>query len=147
MYIGSAYKVTRGYLHAFGSVESNEPPEAPSISGEQNGKIGEEYWYEIGAVDPDNNPISLYIEWGDGTNSGWIMKQASGQIWYYEHTWSKWGTYTIRAKAKDVFDEESGVSEFKIKITIPRTRASYWFRFFDMFPILQKILSYILNNY
>ncbi len=139
VYIGSSYTMSQAYLHAFGPQESNAPPEAPSISGNKNGKIGEEYWFEIGAVDPDNNPISLYIEWGDGTTTGWTREQASGQIWYYEHTWSKWGTYTVRAKAKDVFDEESGLTEFKIKITIPRTRA--FLRFFDMFPILQRLLD------
>jgi outer membrane protein assembly factor BamB len=141
IYIGSSYEIGRGYLHAFGSVESNTPPEAPSISGEQSGKIGEEYWYEIGAVDPDNNPISLYIEWGDGTNTDWTRFQASGEKWYYDHTWSTPDTYTIRAKAKDNFNEESNWTEFEIKISNPRTRT--WLRFIDMFPIFQRLLAFM----
>jgi len=59
VYIGSSYEMSRGYLHAFGSVESNSPPGAPSISGTTNGKVGVDYWYTFVAHDPDNNPIQL----------------------------------------------------------------------------------------
>jgi len=147
VYIGSAYDIKRGYLHAFGPIESNSPPEAPSISGETNGKVGEKYWYSIGAVDPDNNPISLYIEWGDGTTTGWTWEQASSEIWYYDHIWSEKGSYIIRAKAKDVFNQESNWTEFEIKITNPRNKVSYYYyllQFLKRFPILQKILIFNL---
>ena len=146
VYIGSAYDIKRGYIHAFGSVESNVPPEAPTISGETNGKVGEKYWYSIGAIDPDNNPVSLYIEWGDGSTTGWTWEQASGEIWYYDHIWSEKGNYTIRAKAKDVFNEESNWTEFEIKISNPRNRVSHYYyllRFLERFPILQKILGFL----
>jgi outer membrane protein assembly factor BamB len=146
VYIGSAYDIKRGYLHAFGPIESNSPPEAPSISGETNGKVGEKYWYSIGAVDPDNNPISLYIEWGDGTTTGWTWEQASGEIWYYDHIWSEKGSYIIRAKAKDVFNEESNWTEFEIKISNPRNRVSYYYyllNFLERFPLLQKLFNFL----
>jgi outer membrane protein assembly factor BamB len=144
VYIGSTC-AGRGYLHAFGSVESNSPPDAPSISGESNGKVGVEYEFRFQAFDPDNNPVSFYIEWGDGSTTGWTFERASGEIYYYDHTWSEKGNYTIRAKAKDVFNEESNWTEFEIKITNPRNRLLYfyyWIRFLERFPIFQKLINY-----
>ena len=67
--------------------------------------------------------------------------QASGEIYFYEHTWSKPKTYTIKAKAKDVFDEESNWTEFEIKISNPRTRA--WLRLIDMFPNIFPLIRHI----
>ena len=78
VYIGSSFDDGKGYLHAFGTVESNEPPETPTITGETNGKVGESYWYSITAVDFDRNPISFYIDWGDG-DEGWTTERAFGE--------------------------------------------------------------------
>jgi len=142
VYIGSDWN-KGGYLHAFGNVESNGPPEAPSISGETNGKAGEQYYYGFQSFDPDNNPVSLYIEWGDGNTTGWTWEQASGEIWYYDHMWSEKGSYTIRAKAKDSLNEESNWTEFEIKITNSRNKALniyYWIRFLERFPMLERLL-------
>ena len=144
LYIGSASE-GRGYIHAFGPVESNSPPETPTISGETNGHVGEEYYYKLRVVDPDNNPISWYIEWGDGTHTGWTFERASGENCYYEHTWSKRGDYTIRAKAKDVLGEES--DWVYLEVTMPVNQQTsyplfYWFleRFPNAFPILRQLL-------
>ncbi len=142
IYIGSQWDLG-GYLHAFGSVESNSPPDAPSISGETNGKVGVEYEFRLQAFDPDNNPVSFYIEWGDGSTTGWTIERASGEYCYYVHTWSSKGNYTIRAKAKDVFNEESNWTEFEIKITNPRNRISFsylFLRFLERFPMLERLL-------
>jgi len=148
VYIGSTCE-GRGYLHAFGSVESNSPPDAPSISGNSNGKVGVEYEFRLQAFDPDNNPVSYYIEWGDGSTTGWTFERASGEIYYYDHTWSEKGNYTIRAKAKDVFNEESNWTEFEIKISDPRNRASINFlflRFLERFPNAFQIIRYFVKG-
>jgi outer membrane protein assembly factor BamB len=140
IYIGSL-SVFGGYLHAFGSVESNAPPEAPTILGESNGKVGVKYLFIFNSIDPDRNPISLYIDWGDGSN-GWTRECASGEDLKFEHSWSDKGNYTIRAKAKDVFNEESNWTEFEIKITNPRNRISFgslFFRFLEPLVLLYKM--------
>jgi len=130
IYIGSEC-VMGGYLHAFGPVESNSPPETPTISGETNGNVREEYAYKLRVVDPDNNPISLYIDWGDGTHTGWTFERASGENCYYGHKWEEEDNYTIRVKARDVLGEESDWAY--LEVTMP--------------PILQKILDVLrLNN-
>ncbi len=69
VYIGSQSEAG-GYIHAFGPVESNSPPETSTISGETNGEAGVGYWYTFVAVDPDNNPVTFYIDWGDGVKDG-----------------------------------------------------------------------------
>ncbi len=146
VYIGSAYEMSRGYLHAFGPVESNTRPEPPIISGKINGIIDKEYWYGIRVIDPDYNPISTYIDWGDGTNTGWNIERASGETYYYVHEWKKKGNYTIRSKAKDVFGEESDWAT--LEVTMPKTKQStnWWFiqlleKHPYMFPIIRKLLG------
>jgi len=149
VYIGSTWDIG-GYLHAFGYVESNSPPEAPSISGSPNGKVGEHYYFGFQSFDPDNNPVSFYIEWGDGSTTGWTFELASGETWYCDHTWSEKGNYTIRAKAKDVFNEESNWTEFEVKITNPRNRISFsslFLRFLEKFPNAFQILRFVIRGW
>jgi outer membrane protein assembly factor BamB len=144
VYIGST-SGGGGYLHAFGNVESNTPPEAPIISGETNGNVGQRYWYTFNSVDPDRNPISFYIEWGDDTTTGWTMERGSGENCYYDHTWSEPDTYIIKAKAKDVMGEESDWGT--LEVTMPRNKAlyysSFFIRFLERFPMLQKLLNFL----
>jgi outer membrane protein assembly factor BamB len=145
VFIGSQSE-GRGYIHAFGPVESNSPPNAPTISGETNGEAGDGYWYTFLAVDPDNNPVTFYIDWGDGSE-GWKVEGASGGKYYYEHTWSEQGDYTIRAKAIDTLGEESDWGY--LGVTMPMNQHSYSFpllqrlleRFPNMFPILRNLFD------
>ena len=148
LYIGSGDTIASGYLHAFGTVESNSPPEKPIISGASNGKVGEEYFFTFNSIDPDRNPISFCIDWGDGSG-GWTKEYASGEYVEFEHLWSKKGSYIIRAKAKDSFNEESDWTEFEIKITNPRNRLSsisLFLRFLERFPFLEKLLHIQPHN-
>jgi outer membrane protein assembly factor BamB len=149
VYIGSAYDIKRGYLHAFGPIESNTPPEAPIISGETNGNVGQRYWYTFNSVDPDRNPISFYIEWGDGTTTGWTMERGSGENCYYDHTYSEADTYIIRAKAKDVMGEESDWGT--LEVTMPRNKAlyysSFFMRFLERFPNAFQILRFVIRGW
>ena len=126
VYIGSSYNQGKGYLHAFGSVDSNVAPEEPTISGTVNGAAGEEYYYSFISNDLDNNPISYFIEWGDGTTSE-TVEYASGEKAWAEHIFNEQGTYTIRAKAIDTLGEESDWGE--LTVSMPRYKPStklYW---------------------
>jgi outer membrane protein assembly factor BamB len=145
VYIGCADDISRGYLHAFGSVESNEPPETPTISGETKGWAGRSYWYTFKSIDPDRNPIRFYIDWGDG-EEGWTSERASGESCYYEHTWSEQDKYTIRCKAKDVMGEESDWAE--LVVTMPRNRAYInrpFLNFLQQHPNLFPVLRHLLR--
>jgi SagB-type dehydrogenase family enzyme len=104
--------------HANGTSQNN-PPLAPSISGPSNGINGVLYNYTIVTTDPDGDDVYYYIEWGDGTSSGWIGPFASGTPVPFNHTWSQAGTYTIKVKAKDTFGSESIWTPFDITIAGP----------------------------
>jgi len=115
------------------------PPEPPSITGETEGQYGEEYEYTFVSTDPEDQDIRYYIDWGDGTNSGWIGPYNSGQEITESHTWDARDTYTIRAKAKDIFDEESQWGT--LEVTMPVNQQFY------SFPLLQRLLELFPNMF
>ena len=115
VYIGSAFDMDRGYLHAFGSVESNEPPGMPIIGGPSTGKKNEELYFHFTSIDPDNNPVSFYVDWGDGRTTESTEYASGEKAWIYR-TYTSKGNFTITAKAKDMLDEESSWSSFDVEI-------------------------------
>jgi outer membrane protein assembly factor BamB len=135
-----------GYLSAFGPIESNSPPETPMINGETNGKVTEEYWYEIGAVDPDMNPVSFYIDWGDG-DEGWTeLERASGELSLFGHQWWSRGNYTIRVKAKDPYGEESDWAYLEVTMPHSYNNPFWWLDgLLDRFPLLQRLLEVLIR--
>jgi len=103
--------------------EHNNPPETPTIDGPISGKKGNEYSYTITTSDQDNNEINYIIDWGDGNDSDWLGPYDSGATVTASHIWNERGTYEIRVKAKDVYDEESGWSEtHTVHITAPEIK-------------------------
>jgi len=141
VYIGSSYAMSHGYLHAFGPQETNDPPTAPSITGPTEGKVDREYEFTFKATDPDRNPVSFYIEWGDGETTGWTMDYNTGEKAEYSHSWSEKGNYTIRAKAKDTFGLEGDWAEFEIGI-IKKDKATnnVLLRLIGQFPMLHRLM-------
>ncbi len=135
----------------------NLPPYDPTIDGPSTGKERQPATFQFHSVDPDLDIISYYIEWGDGAITGWTAYFPSSSSAYNEnHTWDVEGTYTIRAKAKDINNAESGWTEHQIKITTPRNRQSnniLLIRFleslleqiFKSFPILSKVMEFAVN--
>jgi outer membrane protein assembly factor BamB len=119
---GNSWAFT-GYLHAFGPIDSNLPPNPPQIIGTVNGTAGANYDYWVTATDPDNNPISLNINWSDGTYTDWTGECASGETITFDHTWLEKGTYQIRMKTRDVFGVESNWSNpYTVNIKGPSFR-------------------------
>jgi outer membrane protein assembly factor BamB len=149
VYIGSTGLYYGNGLHAFGAIESNEPPNPPVIDGATKGDSGTEYVYKISSIDPDNNPVQFYVDWGDGTTNDWSYEQASGQrIWLY-HTWKNDGIYMIKAKSRDVLGAESNWTT--MEITMPFSYEPPHFHFIEWllerFPNAFPILRYLLGCY
>ncbi|HWR63377.1 MAG TPA: PQQ-binding-like beta-propeller repeat protein [Candidatus Thermoplasmatota archaeon] len=148
VYIGSSGGGLGRGLHAFGSINSNQPPNPPSIDGKNPGKPREEYWYAFPAIDPDNNPVTVFIDWGDG-NSEWSYEGASGESIWVEHAWMKKGTYTIKAKARDVLGLESNWSTMEVTMPYsyepPQFPFIHWLleRFPNAFPLLRYLVGFI----
>ncbi|MCK5260723.1 MAG: PQQ-binding-like beta-propeller repeat protein [Thermoplasmatales archaeon] len=147
VYIGASYDMGVGYLYAFEPDDSNQPPSTPNIDGQIIGKAGIGYKYTFSASDPNGNPVSLYIDWGDGSMEEWIGPYFSGQEIELSHTWSEQGNYTIRAKAKDTLGEESDWAY--LEVTMPMNQQinnGWWFLQFlqnhpRMFPMLRHFLE------
>lgn len=52
------------------TITYNKPPATPSITGSEKGKRGVTYLYTFETTDPENDRVSYYVDWGDGSNSG-----------------------------------------------------------------------------
>ena len=119
------------------------PPEAPTISGPENGVINQKYNYTVVSNDPDRDYLSYYIDWGDENITETEMVRA-GKVVTLNHTWNKKGAYLIKGKAIDEYGLESNWTEFEV--TIPRYRATFnniFQLFFKHFFILERILFLI----
>ena len=126
--------------------ESNNPVNQPTITGPTSGKASTRYEYTFVATDPDENDVYYYIEWGDDNVEEWIGPYASGEKVAIKHRWAEQGTYTIKAKSKDVFDEESDWEH--LEVSMPRNKQSIntlILRFLEKrshtFPILRHLLE------
>ena len=82
---------------------ANDPPGAPTISGPDGGKPGTSYKFTFKAVDPDDDQVKYLIDWGDGKTDTTALNPSNTNV-EVSHTWSKKGTYTIKAKAQDSND-------------------------------------------
>jgi len=137
------YIATLHYVYAFED-PPNDPPNKPTITGEINGKAGESYAYTFVATDPDVNNVWYFIEWGDNQFEEWIGSYESGEAVMLEHSWDEEATYTIKAKAKDIYDAESEWAT--LTVSMPKNKvltSSLFLRFLERFPILQKFLILI----
>jgi|GEM_PF-3906669 len=125
------------YLIKLSGEIDNSAPSSPSVAGESQGKIKTEYTYEISSIDPEENEVFLFVDWGDDTNSGWLGPFDSGESVEVSHLWDSKGSYTIRVKAKDSFGAESDWSS--LPISMPKSRS--FFRVFDWLSFLYQMLS------
>jgi outer membrane protein assembly factor BamB len=129
---------------------NSQPPSTPTIDGPSSGKIGHTYSYTVISTDPDRDNISYYVDWGDGSNTGWLGPYNSGVEQTVSHTWGIKGTYTIQVKAKDTHGVESGWGT--LQVTMPMNSnmiGSPFLRllelFFDrhsyVFPVLRSFFD------
>lgn len=79
----------------------NNPPEIPIIPvGTAIGVPAASYSYSTFAIDPDGDRVFYTFDWGDAAESTTPLIN-SGVTASANHTWSKAGTYKIRAMATD----------------------------------------------
>jgi hypothetical protein len=125
-------------------IVGSQPPSKPSIDGPTNGKAGKSYTYKLTSSDPDNDQISYFIKWGDGTTPVWSAFQNSGTTYSASHTWESQGTFTIEVKAKDIIGAES--DWVTLEVTMPRGRIllnTLIQRLLERFPNLFIIFRHI----
>ena len=127
----------------------NDSPDAPTIDGITSGKAGSVYEYTFETTDPDCDDVYYYIDWDDETFEEWIGPYDSGEQVIVNHEWSEEGAYTIKAKAKDVYDAESewGTLEIEMPISYNLPFFQFFKRVIEHFSILEWLISFTTFNY
>jgi len=108
----------------------NTPPSTPVITGPLVCKVGVEWFCSITSTD-DGDELSYYVDWGDGTNTGWIGPSESGMPVNLSHVWTDRGDVFIRCWSKDRFGTESEPGVFTLRVSHQR-----WFGLFEL--LLQR---------
>ena len=125
-------------------VQPNNPPTKPIINGEIFGEVDILYDFTILSYDSDNDDISYYVNWGDGSsiNSQFVE---NGTEMIFQYTWNKSGLYTISVKAFDgyTFSENT---ELIIKIGIAQTSIINELLLLILFIILLISILILLSN-
>ncbi len=83
-----------------GMVIKKELPTELIIYGPTFGEIGISYEYNFYLFDSEGCDFFLLVDWGDGTNTGWIGPYVEGETATANHIWYDCGYYTIIAVAK-----------------------------------------------
>jgi choloylglycine hydrolase len=123
--------------------EDNQPPEKPSVpTGEILGKAQVEYEYRVGRpIDANNDKLMVLFDWGDGSDSNWIMTPSFGSI-KTTHIYAEQGTYEIKVKAIDQFGAESEWSD-PLTVSMPisiNIFNSWLLKLIQRFSILEFVL-------
>jgi hypothetical protein len=104
------------FLKTYLGIANNSVPEKPIITGPAKVKVGVPQEYTVAATDPEEQLVYYYIDWGDGTNSGWLGPYNSSEPLLVNHTWPDKGTYKVQVKAKDPLDAESQWATLNVKV-------------------------------
>ena len=124
------------------TVNITTQPDPPIINGPTQGASGQEHEYIFSAMDPDGDNIYLYIEWGDGNIEEYTGPYQSEEEIIIPHIYSEEGTYTIRSKAKDIYDIESDWGA--LEVNMPKNKN---IEVIEQFSIFLKYLFNILYQY
>jgi hypothetical protein len=88
----------------------SNPPATPVLTGPNSGVIDVMYTFNAVTTEPDGENVYYFFDWDDGSNSGWLGPYTQGQQIAAQKAWSAEGTYTVRVKAKDINQAQSGWS-------------------------------------
>ena len=126
----------------FVKIIRNLPPYPPRIDGPVSVKVGIEYKYKFTSWAIDYTDISMFVDWGDNTTSGWTQYYMSLEPVTFHHNWKEKGTYLIKAKARDKFGLESDWSVLKISMSKSN---NLWLGWIEKFPLMQLLLEWLIK--
>jgi rhodanese-related sulfurtransferase len=148
-FTGVIYNMIGGidaWIQAGHPTKANSPPNMPVISGESNGKVGQVYQYTFTATDTDQDDVYYLVNWSDNTSDQLVGPYHSGEAVPLDHIWSVKGTYTIKAKTRDMYNSESDWAA--LEVTMPKTIDNVFHQillrmfvnfFFFVFPFLKTV--------
>jgi len=130
-----------GELEVFMDNTAPEIPAAPD--GPKSGRKNAQLSYSASTTDPEGHRIYYKFDWGDGSDSGWLGPENSGDIITASNSWRNKGDYNIKVKAKDEYGGETEWSD-PLSISIPRYRLSRimtFYKLLDKYPFIEKIFD------
>ena len=118
-FIGTVYNmqggittwITEGY-----PIRNNTEPTKPDIIGPLLGEPGEQLFFNFSTNDIDEDRVYYWIDWNDTAIPEWIGPFLIDEKITLAHIWDEMGTYLIKAKTKDIFNEESDFSVLEVTI-------------------------------
>jgi len=126
----------------------NQRPIDPLLTGPSTGKPFHKYTYSMNATDPECDSLFYWFEWGDGTITSWQGPYESGKTCNTSIHWNKKGTYTINAKAADVYGGDS--DWVTLQVIMPLSYQPPHLRFFERllerFPLAFPFLRYLFSK-
>lgn len=132
--------------HNFILTTTNQPPNKPEINGKWINHPFEIECYFI-ATDLDRDDVRYYINWGDGIIDITDFHR-NGEEVTVSHNYAEKGTITITAYAEDIHGTIGPKSTYYPGWS--RNKAinihNYLFRFFNGFPLLEKLKLFLINQ-
>lgn len=116
--LGQAYGRRVGGVTSI-RVDGIAQPNEPLVTGSTTGQTGMSYSFTATSIDPNNDNVKYYFDWGDSTNSGWTSYQASGLPKTLSHSYSRIGDYQISVQVQDIDSMESELGYHSIAIGLP----------------------------
>ena len=124
----------------------NTAPSTATIKGSKSGKANKLYSYTFTSSDLENDDLYYLICWGDEDIENWIGPYHSGEDLELSHTWSERGSYTIKVKVKDIFDEESKWTNLSIAMTKSKFfNLNIFERLLHRYPLLCSLIKLLLE--
>jgi hypothetical protein len=130
------------------SIVLNDAPDTPTISGPATGAPGKNYLFKVQTSDANGDDVYYYIDWGDGTSTEWIGPFTSGEQTTTTHSWGEKGTFTVKAKAKDITGEESdwGTMDVVMPYDYRFSFQTFLKNLFEMFPRMFPVLRHLIGQ-
>lgn len=95
----------------------NLPPTRPVIIGKDSATVADTVLIRIFTIDPEDQVVTYWLEWGDTTTPRWSYFFPSGETIPRTHIYYDVGTYHVRVKARDIDRHESEWSDtFRLRI-------------------------------
>ncbi len=122
----------------------NDEPFAPAITGPNGGKKETSYTFNFNAVDPNEDDVRYFIDWGD-TNTettGYVTQDTNHPV---PHTYAEDGQYTITAYAQDTYGANGDTATKSFKVTRSKALDITFLKLLEnhpnLFPILRQLLG------